>query len=76
MGIPTVSVLNFRAHARFIKPPRVVLVPYTFGSQWGPPGDVARQNKLIDLVLNALMAMTRPGAILDAAATLADMNVS
>lgn len=66
-GIPTVSVFvrAFRHVAVEMGLPRVVVTEHPMGRPLGAPGDVARQQAVVDAALDLLETATEGGTIVD-----------
>ena len=65
MGIPTVCVSTGRDITALVKPPRSYFVNVPMGNNFGAPGDVATQSRILRAALNLAVEAKEPGRIVD-----------
>ena len=59
-GVPTAAIVLIREHARRVKPPRALWVPFPFGFALGRADDAAFQHRVIAAALSLFDAGTVP----------------
>ena len=64
-GIPTIGVSIVREYSEKVKPPRTVYLRWPFGHPFGLPFNVAQQRVVLAEAFRALLAITKPGEIID-----------
>jgi D-proline reductase (dithiol) PrdB len=65
MGIPTVCVSTGRDITALVRPPRSYFVNAPMGNNFGAPGDVATQTRVLRAVLGLAAGAREPGGIVD-----------
>ncbi len=65
MGIPTVCVSTGRDITALVKPPRSYFINAPMGNNFGGPGDVATQTRILRAALTLAVVAREPGRIVD-----------
>ncbi len=63
-GLATVALALIPQHARGMRPPRALAVPFDLGRPLGTPGDAALQREVVDAAL-ALLDRDEPGPVFE-----------
>ena len=65
MGITTVCVSTGRDITALVKPPRSYFVNAPMGNNFGAPGDVETQTRILRAALKLAVEATEPGVLVD-----------